>query len=233
MPPSLTAVGRVSRAVARLEERPMPASLTGPGGEGLRAMAPVLPFATRFALANEWLLGPVIERQLSAAPATNAIIRTTTAPTIIGGGVKDNVLPSEARAVVNYRLAPGDTIAKVRDHTIAAVDDASISVSQYGTLGNEASPVADEKGPGYQLIAKAIGAVAPDALVAPGIVVGGTDSRHYGKVADSAYRFLPLRLTPSDTPRIHGTNERISVANYGEIISFYQALIREGAGAAN
>jgi carboxypeptidase PM20D1 len=226
MPPPLTAVGRIARAVARVEAQPMPASLDGPGGAGLRAMAPVLPFATRVALANEWLLGSTIVRQLAAAPATNALIRTSTAPTIISGGVKDNLLPAEARAVVNFRIAPGDSIAQVEAHTVAAIADPAVKVTQYGSAANEPTSVADIASPGYRAIAAALSGVAPDALLVPGLVVAGTDSRHYGAISDAALRFLPVRMTPSDVARIHGRNERISIANYGELIAFYEALMR-------
>lgn len=230
MPPQLTAVGRIGRAVAQLEAHPMPATLDGPGGAGLRAMAPVLPFATRFALANEWLLSPLILRQLDAAPATSAITRTTTAPTIISGGVKENVLPSEARAIVNFRLAPGDSLEAVEQHTATAIADPAVQVRRTGgTAATTATPVADPHSPGYQLIAATLAKVAPDALVTPGLVLAGTDSRHYGKVSAAAFRFVPVRMTPTDVPRVHGTDERISVANYGELISFYQTLLSDGA----
>jgi len=230
MPPQWTAVGRISRAVAQLEQHPMPASLDGPGGIGLRTMAPVLPFATRFAIANEWLLSPLILRQLDAAPATSAMTRTTTAPTMVSGGVKENVLPSEARAIVNFRLAPGDSVDDVEKHTVTAINDPAVQVRRAGsTAATAATPVADMHSPGYQLIASAVGKVAPEALVGPGLVLAGTDSRHYGLVSDAAFRFVPVRMTPADVPRIHGTDERISIANYGEMISFYQALLSEGA----
>ena len=232
MPPPWTAVGRVARAVTRVEQAPMPASLDGPGGTSVRAMAPALPFAMRFALANTWLLGPAVERKLSASPVTNALLRTTTAPSVIEGGTKDNVLPAEARAIVNFRLAPGDTMAAVKAHTVAAIDDPAVAVSQYGTVANDASPVADARAPGYGLIAAAIARVAPNALVTPGLVLAATDSRHYGRVSDAAFRFLPVRLTPADVTRIHGTDERISVRNYGELIAFYEELIRTGSPAA-
>lgn len=231
MPPQWTSVGRVARAVARLEENPLPASLDGPGGAGLRAMAPALPFGQRFALANTWLLGPLVERQLAANPATNAVQRTTMAPTVIDGGVKDNVLPTEAVAVVNFRLAPGDTIAAVKQHVTAAIDDPNVTVAQFSTNASEASAVADTGSPGYRLIAGAINAVAPEALVVPGLVVAGTDSRHYGRISDAAFRFVPVRMASADVKRIHGADERISVRNYGELIVFYERLMRASTDA--
>ncbi len=229
MPPAQTAVGKIGRAVSRLEANQMPASLDGPGGEGLRAIAPTLSFGPRVALANAWLFGPILMRQLSASSVTNAVIRTTTAPTIIEGGVKENVLPSEATAVVNFRLAPGDTVAQVKAHVAQAINDPDVTISDYRGAGVEATPVADANGPGYKLIADAIRTIAPEAVIAPGLVVTGTDSRHYSRVSAAAYRFAPMRLAATDIGRIHGTDERISIANYGELISFYVALVRSAA----
>lgn len=229
MPPPHTAVGKLGRAIARLEENQMPASLAGPGGDGLRAIAIGMPFANRAVIANDWLFGSLLIRKLSAAATTNALIRTTTAPTIIQGGVKENVLPSEATAVVNFRLAPGDSVAQVKAHVTNAIADPDVTISDYRGEGNMATPIADGDGPGFKLIAAAARGIAPDAIVAPGLVLTGTDSKHYGRVSDAAYRFLPMRLKLEDIGRIHATNERIAITNYGEIISFYVALIRSAA----
>ncbi len=99
MPPRQTAVGFVSRAVTRLEAQPLPSRLAGAARSTLEALAPEMQFSNRLAMANLWLFAPLVERQLAAKPSTDAWIRTTTAPTVIAGGVKDNVLPARARAV--------------------------------------------------------------------------------------------------------------------------------------
>jgi acetylornithine deacetylase/succinyl-diaminopimelate desuccinylase-like protein len=70
----------------------------------------------------------------------------------------------------------------------------------------------------------------PGTLVAPGLVVGGTDSQHMGIVSDHIYKFSPVRAKPEDLPRFHGTNERITVANLVELIRFYHRLVSQGAG---
>ena len=229
MPPLSTAVGKIGRAVSLLEAHQMPATMDGPGGQGLVGVAPALSFGLRAALANRWLLDPLLIRELSKTPATNALIRTTTAPTIIQGGVKENVLPSEATAVVNFRLAPGDTVAMVKAHVEKTIADPDVTLADYRGPGAEATPVAESTGPGYKWITEAIRLIAPDAVVTPGLVVTGTDSKHYSRVSDAAYRFAPTRITPSDISRIHGTNERIGTVNYGELITFYTALVRSAA----
>lgn len=229
MPPIHTAVGKIGRAVSLLEAHQMPATLDGPGGRGLISVAPAMSFGLRAALVNSWLFEPLLIRELSRTPPTNAMIRTTTAPTIIQGGVKSNVMPSEATAVVNFRLAPGDTVAQVKAHVEKTIADPDVSVTDYEGPGVEATPVADSSGPGYRWIAEAIHAVAPDAVVTPGLVVTGTDSKHYSRVSAAAYRFAPMRVAPPDISRIHGTNERIGTTSYGEMITFYTALMRSAA----
>lgn len=230
MPPASTAVGKLGRAIARLEENQMPGSLSGPGGESLRALAPALPFMQRVTIANSWLFGPLLIRQLSKVPNTNALIRTTTAPTVIKGGIKDNVLPSEATAIVNFRLAPGDRVEAVKAHVTAVIDDPSITMSDYHPQGGvEATAVADSHNPGYKLISEALQTIEPSAIITPSLVIAGTDSKHYQRVAEASFRFTPMRINAGDLKRIHATDERIGVANYGEIISFYVSLIKAGA----
>jgi acetylornithine deacetylase/succinyl-diaminopimelate desuccinylase-like protein len=73
----------------------------------------------------------------------------------------------------------------------------------------------------------------PDAVVAPGLVLGGTDSRHFGVIADDVYRFIPVRLGPGDLERFHGTDEPIAVADLEAGVGFYRRLLlAEGAPAS-
>ncbi len=228
MPPPNTAVGKLGRAIAKLEANQMPASLDGPGADGLRAMAPALPLTKRVVLANTWLFGPLLKKELSKVANTNALIRTTTAPTVINGGVKENVLPSEATALVNFRLAPGDTVADVKAHIERTIADPDVAILDYRLPGAEATPVADTRSAGYQLISAAIARIEPSAVIVPGLVVAGTDSKHYARVSDATFRFAPMRFGPDDLKRVHATDERIGVANYAEIIGFYMVLIKAG-----
>ena len=65
-----------------------------------------------------------------------------------------------------------------------------------------------------------------DVVVAPGLMLGATDSRHFESVADNIYKFSPVRAGTEDLKRFHGTNERISSVNYTELIQFYYQLLR-------
>ena len=73
------------------------------------------------------------------------------------------------------------------------------------------------------------GAQTPDAVVAPGLVIAGTDSRQMSGLTSNVYRFVPVRAGPGDLARFHGTNERIGVENYAEVIRFFHRLISVSA----
>ncbi len=117
MPPPHTGVGILASAIERVEAAPMPARLDGVTLRMIEYLAPEMSLPVRAVLANLWLFGPLAVGQLEANRAGNASIRTTTAVTMVQGSPKENVLPSTARAVVNHRLLPGDSIEEVSPTT--------------------------------------------------------------------------------------------------------------------
>ena len=225
MPPPRTSVEIVSEAVTRLGSRPLPASLDGVTGRTFAYLAPEMGVGPQIAFANLWLLEPAVEWALSRDPTTNAAIRTTTAPTVIEGGVKDNVIPTRARAVVNFRVLPEQSIEAVLEHVRAAVGDLPVQVHKL--QNNAPPPVSQVDSDRFRMVQRTIQQITPDTvIVAPLLVPGTTDARHYAPHSDYVYRFLPFRLTPADRGRIHGTNERIALGDYAAIIAYYMQLIR-------
>ncbi|MCG8492505.1 MAG: M20 family peptidase [Sneathiellales bacterium] len=219
LPPRATAVGKISRAIARIEENRPPAALKSPASDMLETLAPHMPLSLKAVISNRWLLDGVLVGELEKSKTTNAMVRTTTAATIINGGTKDNVLPSIAKATVNFRLLPGDTIEDIKTHVINVVADPDVTVEVM--QGNNPSKVSSMQNKAYGVIAKTIREVLPDVLISPGLMLAGSDSKHYEEIAENSYRFIPMRFGPDDIARVHGTNERILVDNYGEIIRFY------------
>jgi carboxypeptidase PM20D1 len=231
LPPRQSAVGIVSAAVARVEAHPMPRRLEGPTRELFAHVGPYFPFPRRAVFANLWLSRPLVLRRLEGAPATNAMVRTTTAATMFQAGTKENVLPSRARAVVNFRIHPGDSVAGVVDRVRRAVDDPRVEVRPVrGSFLAEPSAVSSTGSESFRILAHTIRAVVPEAVVAPYLVVVVTDARHFQGMAESIFRFLPLRLAPEDLARMHGTNERVSVRDYEQAIRLYRELIVNMAG---
>ncbi len=229
MPPRPTTIGILAQAIQRLESHPMAAHIDGPARSLFEALAPEMPFGNRLILTNLWLLSPVAKRVLSGSPATDALLRTTTAPTMLEGSIKENVLPKHAHVLVNFRILPGDTRESVLAHVKDVVADERVKVSVVeGGLSQEPSAVSDPAGAGFKSIERSIRQIFPDAIVAPSLVLGATDSRYYQPIADGVYRFSPQRMKDEDRARLHGTNERLSVKNFGEAVRFYAQLIKNG-----
>tara|TARA_R110000782_G_scaffold57595_25_gene120832 strand:+ start:1838 stop:3349 length:1512 start_codon:yes stop_codon:yes gene_type:complete len=228
IPPRTTAIGKLARAIARIEENRLPAALNSPASDMFDTLAPHMSLPLKAIISNRWLLDPVLVGELGKGGATNAMVRTTTAVTIAEGGTKDNVLPSQASATVNFRLLPDTSIQDVINHVTNVIDDPDIDITT--KQGNEASRISSEDAEGYQMIERTIRETLPDVLISPGLMLAGSDSKHYEEVAENNYRFVPMRFGPEDLARIHGTNERIIIENYAEIIQFYRRLMENAGG---
>jgi carboxypeptidase PM20D1 len=228
MPPRHTAVGVIARAIVRLENQPFPATLRGPAAELFNYVGPEMSFPRRLVFANRWLFDPLIERTLTGAPSTDAALRTTTAVTMVDGSPKANVLPTRARAVVNFRIMPEDSVAGVLAHVQHIVDDPTVHVRVLDFVA-EPSPVSPTDSPTWTLLQRTIRQTFPDIVVAPYLTLGATDARYYGALSRNIYRFRPVRLTPEDVTRLHGTDERVSIANYAEAVGFYAQLVQNVA----
>lgn len=218
-PTEHTAVGRVARAIARLEADPFPMRIDGAAALFMDWLAPELGFGQRLALRNRWLLGGVIEGIYARKRATAASLRTTTAATRFAGGTKENTLPAEATARVNFRILPGDSVASVQARVQAVVDDPEVSIAVVGPAF-EPSPISDPDGPGFAWLQKTAAEVLPDALVVPYLMLGVTDARAYTGLSDQIFRFQAVRFDDADLQRLHGVDERISEARFAEQIRF-------------
>lgn len=226
-PPDNTAVGVLARAVARLEAEPFPMRVDGATREMFAYLGPEMSFAPRLAFANLWLFEPAVTRMLGSSPRTAALVRTTTAPTMLDAGVKDNVLPPTATGVVNFRILPGETVETVRERVGRVIDDERVEVSVYDAA-RDPSPVSDPASPAFRLLDRTLREVVPgrDLVVAPYLVFGGTDAKHYADRSRNVYRFLPVLVEPGDLGRIHGTDERIDVESFGMAVGYFHRLLR-------
>ncbi|MBI5257482.1 MAG: M20 family peptidase [Burkholderiales bacterium] len=228
-PPGQSAIAKLARAVQKVDAAPMPAALVGVAGQMFDALAPEFEGMTRVALTNRWLFEPLLMRQLQQGQSTNAMLRTTTALTLASAGNKENVLPGRAEATVNFRLLPGDTKDTVVQHVKHAIDDPAIEITVLpGDFPSSRMASADSAS--YGLINRTVRELFPGTLVAPGLMLAATDSRHFEPFTDNVYRFSPIRAKPQDLARFHGTNERISLANLAELIRFYHRLLQQSAG---
>jgi len=230
MPPPETAVSLVSEAVVRIHRMPIDRSLEGgPALAMMRALAPELSITNRMAISNEWLFAPLLRQRMAGDPAAQALLGTTIAPTMLEGGVRPNVLPGEATAMINFRIHPRDSVEDLLRRARQQVADLDGVTVEWAEPAREASGISSTTSTSYALIASLSHAILPDAPVAPGLVLAGTDSRHYAGVAENVYRFQPILLSAEDLERPHGLNERISIVNFERTIRFYIGLMEAGA----
>lgn len=223
-PKDITTIGRLSKAIAKLEETQFTSSITGPTAELFDYMTPEMSFGYKYIFANDWLFKPVIQSILLKKPATAAVTRTTIAPTIFKAGDKNNILPERASATINLRIIPGDTLASIKEEMTNIIDDSNVKIT---IEGDEASSVSSTENDAFSSIQKAALAVQKNTVIAPYIMIGASDSKHYESVATDTYRFLPIKMEADGLERMHGTNERIEKEQFIKMIGFYEILLSE------
>ena len=224
-PPRQTAIGVLARAIALLDDNPVEAH-PELAIETLKSVASLFPFSIRFALANTWLLKPLLVKQLEKNVRTNALIRTTHAATVIAGGVKDNVLPAEAHAKINFRILPGDSKESVLEHIKKVVEDPRVSAEVDPIDSGGSGKVSSTDAPAYKTLELVVRQVFGEMPVAPYLLISAADARHYKDVSEQFYYFSPLIMEPDDVSRIHGIDERISVEALAGMVKFYARLMK-------
>jgi carboxypeptidase PM20D1 len=226
MPPPQTSIGMLVEAIDRIQKNPFKSDLGGAVGYSQDYLTPEMPFFQKMVLSNRWLFKSLIIREIEKSNTGNATVRTTIAPTIINAGVKENVLPIEATAKINFRILPGDSVESVKAHIKKVVNNEAIKLESLKEYDINPSPISDTATIGFRLIHKTIKKCFPETIVAPYLVLAATDSRYFTSVSKNIYRFMPVRLKNEDLKRPHGTNERISKEDFNNVVKFYIELIK-------
>jgi carboxypeptidase PM20D1 len=226
-PPPQTGVTTLAKAVLAIADHPFPMKFDGPGADMLKSLAPHSSTTIKMAAANTWLFSPLLVSQTAKTPAGAAMLHTTIAPTMLKGSPKENVLPQDATAWINYRIAPGDSSADVMARAKSAVGDLPVKLA-WAKAPDEPSKVASTTSEGWKTLA-ALAGDESKAPVAPALMTAASDSRYMSPIADDIYKFQPLRLAVKDIGMIHGTDEHMSVANVERMVRFYQRLVETAA----
>ena len=212
---------RLARAITRIDRSPMPAVVPEPTLELLRRLAPHAPLLLRTVLARA--RGRVVTRALIAAgPESAAMTRTTFAVTTLSGSPALNVVAATARAGVNIRVMVGDTVAGALAHLRRVVGDDEVHIDVVER--SEPSPVSP-RDDAFALLEATIGAVFPDAVPAPYVMMAATDSRFFTRICDRVYRFAPFRMTGAQRASIHSYDEHLGVDAFTDGVRWYRRLI--------
>jgi len=227
MPPPRTAISKLAEVLGRFHSNVLPSFI----GEGVeREMFEIFAahseWPMKLVYSNFWLFKPFIDHVFSQNPTLNALIRSTTAITMIEGGTKENVLPDSASAIINHRLHQAQTIDQIIEFDRKLIDDVTIDI-KINSPASEADPVSPycDDCYGYQLIKQSVLQVYPGTVVVPSIFLAATDSKWYKNLTDSIYRFSAIAVEIEEMKCFHGHDERLSVGNYENLLNFYHHLI--------
>ena len=224
-PEKESAIDVLATAISKVKQNPMPLHLTEAMRGFMSEVGPLMDFKTKFFFANADIFKPLLlDQYQKASSAGNATVRTTTSPTIFEAGIKDNVIPTHAEAVINFRIIPGETSYDVMNHLTEVIDDDRVRLEIHGVRG-EPSPISPIDNTAYTLINRSIKEIFPDMVTSSNLVLGGTDSRHFTAISPNIYRFAPYRITPENLSCFHGIDERIPVSEFEDAIRFYRRLI--------
>ncbi|MFE1644783.1 M20/M25/M40 family metallo-hydrolase [Microbacterium sp. P01] len=224
-PPSMTAVRRIGRAVDRLDARTFPARTPRAVSRMLRQFAAQSSGPARLLL--RLLAGaPPLTGQVFAAlggePA--ALVRTTVAATMQSGGTAANVLPSQASATLNLRIALGDDVATTVRRVRRRVRDRLVEIDVLEA--SEPSPESRTDTTQFALLADALSRSYPGIPAVPYVMMAATDSRHFHRFSPAVFRFAPLEMSRAQRATIHGVDESVEIASLERGERFHRALLQ-------
>ncbi|HXM95496.1 MAG TPA: M20/M25/M40 family metallo-hydrolase [Candidatus Dormibacteraeota bacterium] len=164
-----------------------------------------------------------------ASPLWNAMMRDTIAPTMLSAGIRNNVIPGEARANLNIRLLPGNTIDVLLADLTKLVSDPQVRFEMQPD-GGLAAPPSSLESDLYVTISK-VASREFSAPVLPFQSTWATDSAQLRLHNVQAYGFVPFPLTDEDYRRMHGDDERIPVASFAKGVDVLTKIVAEFARA--
>lgn len=226
-PPLETPVRILSEAIVNLEKNQFDATIEGATKEMMDYLAPEMSMGfMKLVFTNRWLFGSVIKSTMLAKATSAAVLRTTTAPTMLEGSPKANVMPANPNATINFRLKPGETKASLLKHLQETIGNERVKIELIENEFNTPVGMSNLQAPAFTKLHKTIREIFPDVLVAPAVMIGGTDSKHYQYLTKNIYRFSPVYFDQKELKGFHGTNERVSKKNYQQLIRFYVQLMK-------
>lgn len=220
----------LNKAINNLITLQMKPEISGPVNDFIRYIGPEMPFYAKAIFANKWIFKSILLKIYTGSASGNALVRTTTAPTIIQAGFKDNVIPTRAEAVVNFRILPGETSSGVLAHVKKVIGDDRVKLEAEKENIIEPAPVSPVDVPGFGFISATLRQIYPDAIVAPTLMLGSSDSKYFSIVTRNIFKLAPIVVTSEDMARIHGLNERTKAEDFKKGIGFYYQLLQNSQG---
>ena len=228
-PPTHTALGQLADVIKDIENNQFESKISPLVKDLFDRIGRNSSFLARNILCNTPLLMPVLKKVMSSIPASASFVRTTTAVTMAQGSPAANVLPQKASVTVNFRIMPGMTIADVEKHLRKVIKNKNAEIKLLG--GNEPSNISPTDSRAFKAIEDICFRMNGNNVVAPYLVMGGTDARNYQNICNNIYRYSPFLMDSKLIFTTHGTNERIELSSFKDGIAFFKRYIKTLAGS--
>lgn len=224
MPPAKGSLDYAAEIICKLNSNQLKARIISPIASFLDNIGGEMDFASRMAIANQWLLKNILLNTFEKSPASNALVRTTTAATMIKASDAPNVLSSVTEVTVNFRILPGESVQEIIEHVKRQCKGYDV---EYEVISaREPSNISPINTRGFEMIKEKASKLYPNAIISSYITIGGTDAYKYEIVSDNVYRFIPIELNSHEQRTIHNENEHISIVNYGRLLWYFEELMK-------
>lgn len=225
-PPRNTPAARLFAFANEIEKkRPFRKEMIPEAEEMLRRMAPSFPFPLRTVLGNMWLFRPLVKALMPVvSPFGEAVMATTCCFTMMKGSDAANVIPKEPYLIANLR----PSVHQGCDASLAVLQkyadkyDLELEV----LMRRDASPVSNIHSREFAYVEECIRKQFPDVGIAPYLIMGGTDCRHFHALTENALRFAPVRMTSAQNASCHGVDENVTISALAEGVRFYKEFLR-------
>ena len=227
-PPKHTAIGILSKKVLNLENHQFKAKIMPFVYDLFTNIGKRTSYAGRLVFCNIWLLKPLLLKAMTMIPPAASMVRTTTAVTMSNGSPAANVLPQKASVTINFRIMPGESIADVKRHIEKYMGGENVEIEF--VKGKEPSLISPTETRAFDTLRRLSVSLDEKNIVAPYLVMGGTDAYNYENVCENIYRFAPFTIDTSLLLTTHSTNERIPVDQLTQGITFFKRYIKIMSG---
>ena len=225
-PPPKTPITTLANACRSVLKKPFKMHITKPAREMFDTLGRHSSFALKIVFANLWLFEPVLDLICRASGGElNALVRTTTAFTMMEGSNARNVIPAKASLISNMRLNPADTVAGAKAYLEKVVNDEAVEITVLESF--EPSPISETGCESWDKVAASVAETWPGCIVSPYLMVQCADARHYRDLSNHVYRFSAMDMTAAERKSIHGNNEKIRVESIAKAVEFYIRLMKQ------
>lgn len=223
-PPAHTAVGQLADVIKDIENHQFKSEISPLVNDLFERVGRNTSFLARNVMCNTKLLKPALKAVMTKIPASASFVRTTTAVTMAKGSPAANILPQKASVTVNFRIMPGMTIDDVEKHLHKVIRNKNVEIKFLG--GSNPSNISPTDSRAFKAIEDICFKMNNDNVVAPYLVMSGTDAKHYQNICNNIYRYSPFLIDMKLIFTTHGTNERINTESFKDGIAFFKRYIK-------